>query len=104
MDACNIDKEACLVGRKFDIILLYFPHTGGNIGEDAVLQSNQRLFRGYLHASLSLLAVDGEVHLAVKTGGGYGKLNPVLLIGEDGRLIVKQKVAVDKRQFHEYVH
>ncbi|KAJ1450618.1 hypothetical protein M885DRAFT_499977 [Pelagophyceae sp. CCMP2097] len=92
-----------LKGRKFDIILFYFPHAGGDTATASVLQANQSLVKDFLAAAVRVLAPKGEVQLAVKTGGAYDKWN-VLDLFQAGGLRVTHELNVDKAQFPGYVH
>jgi hypothetical protein len=89
--------------RKFDVVMFYFPHVGGNILERAVLQASRQLIRDFLAGASKVLAKGGEIQLAVKVGNAYSALDVRSLFGSHS-LAVAHQLPVDKSQFPGYVH
>ena len=90
--------------RRYDCVLFYFPHVGGDINNRTVLTQNRTVIRNYIRGALRLLAEGGEIQVAVMTGGGYDRQDVEALVAEDHQLAVKEKVPVAKSRFPGYVH
>lgn len=90
--------------RRYDCVLFYFPHVGGDINNRTVLTQNRTVIRNYIRGALLLLAESGEIQVAVMTGGGYDRQDIEALVAEEHRLAVKEKVPVAKSLFPGYVH
>jgi len=104
VDAASIGTGGALDGgRKFDVVLFYFPHVGGDTAQPEVLKANRQLVRSYLAGASRVLAQGGEIQLAVKMDRTYAAWNVHDLFGEQ-QLHATHQQPVDKSQFPGYVH
>mmetsp|Transcript_23608 Transcript_23608/g.33875 ORF Transcript_23608/g.33875 Transcript_23608/m.33875 type:complete len:372 (+) Transcript_23608:483-1598(+) len=90
--------------KLFDVIMFYFPHVGGDISNESILNQNQELIHGFLICSLHKLAPGGEIHLAVMTKPSYERLDVINLFRKVDNLKIQQEFPVDKSQFPGWVH
>lgn len=102
MSAASVSEK--LEGhRKFDVVMFYFPHVGGDTTRPTVLQANRQLIGEFLAGASKVLAKGGEIQLAVKAGHAYKSLD-VRSLFESHSLAVVHQLDVEKDQFPGYVH
>jgi hypothetical protein len=89
--------------RKFDVVMFYFPHVGGNTAEPDVLDANRQLVSTFLAGASKVVAKGGEIQLAVKVDRAYAAWD-VRSLFESQSLAVVHQLDVDKEQFPGYVH
>jgi len=80
VDATKLHDHHALDGKKFDIILFTFPHTGvpnftsGHKGPNPEsIEGNKQLIRDFLKSAQNVLANDGEINITLKTSAPYDK-------------------------------
>ena len=113
--AVLFDVDATLLGEgpgplgsecevKFDVILWYFPHSG--LPNSLAGPSNKLLISRFLQAAPRLLAVDGDIQVAVKTSQPYSSWNLGAIMRDvtSHGLTVEAINNVDKITFPGYVH
>ncbi|KAL7523662.1 hypothetical protein ACHAXR_000275, partial [Thalassiosira sp. AJA248-18] len=80
VDATKLHDHPGLRGKKFNIILFTFPHTGvpnyahGCSGPNPKsIEGNKTLIRNFLRSAQHILATDGEINITLKTSCPYDK-------------------------------
>ena len=106
IDVAILGRDTSPLGRtrRFDIVVFYFPHVGGDTNRPEILASNRVLIRQFLDGATRVLAPGGEIHLAVKTGGSYDRWNVSELFAEREQISLVQQLPVDRSQFPGYAH
>lgn len=78
VDATKLHGHPELQGKKFNIIMFTFPHTGvpnfanGRSGPNPKsVEGNKQLIRGFLRSAQHLISNDGEINITLKTSAPY---------------------------------
>ncbi|ORX98055.1 hypothetical protein K493DRAFT_406721 [Basidiobolus meristosporus CBS 931.73] len=111
VDGTKLDKLKEIKGKRFTRIVFNFPHAGAGIkDQDRNIRVNQVLMRdffasavGYLTSRQSGDPVDGEIHVALKTGKPYDLWN-LKELAKSSRLITKTSFPFLPEKYPGYEH